>query len=126
MMYSSIHKYFTIRKNQKSVLRRAFFSNKKGETMNIISIIKNPIVLAISEKLLEPVISLVSSLVIPKIKREAFEKMTEYLQIFADFILEQKSNVEATATTLDDEAYNLSKEAFKAFLDEANALYAKM
>lgn len=94
--------------------------------MNIISVIKNPIVLAIGEKLLEPLIGLVSSLVIPKIKRQAFEKMTEYLQVFADFILEQKAKIESTETTADDEAYKLSKEAFKTFLDEANSLYEKM
>ena len=100
--------------------------NSKGENMNLVSVMKNPVILAIGEALLEPVVSLVKSLVIPKVKRLAFEKLSEGLQEFGEFILDQKVKVESTETTVDDEAYALSREAFKAFLDQANSLYEKM
>lgn len=86
----------------------------------------NPIVQGLIKEFLPIIASLVSSFVIPKIKRKAFERMADGLQEFSGFVLDQKAKVEATATTLDDEAYQLSKEAFKKFLDETFCLYEKM
>lgn len=86
----------------------------------------SPIVKSVLTELLPILVSLVSTIVIPKAKRKAFEKMTEGLQDFGSFILEQKEKVEESETELDNGAYKLSKEAFKKFLDEANKLYEKM
>lgn len=94
--------------------------------MNFVEIAKNPLVLAFGKEMLDVLIGLIKSLVIPRVKRKAFEKMSEGMQEFGEFILEQKTKVEATETIVDDEAYKLSREAFKKFLDEANALYSKM
>lgn len=94
--------------------------------MKISDLIENPVIELLSNELLKPIAALVVSIVIPKVKRMAFEKMSEGLQEFGEFILEQKAKVESTETIVDDEAYNISKEAFKVFLDEANALYLKL
>jgi len=88
--------------------------------------LKNPFVIAMGKELFVQIVDLVKSLVIPKIKRVAFEKMTEGMQEFGEFILEQKEKVKATETLIDDEAYLISKEAFRKFLDEGEKLYQLM
>ena len=94
--------------------------------MIFTDVLKNPLVLAVGNELLNVIVPLVKSFVIPKIKRVAFEKMGENLQHYAEFVLEQKEKVEKTESEVDDETYKLSKEAFKVFLDQANHLYQKM
>jgi len=94
--------------------------------MNWIDFAKNPLIVAFGKEVLDVIVDLVKSLVIPKAKRVAFEKMSDGLQEFGEFILEQKEKVNASPEKWDDEAYLISKEAFKKFLDEANALYLKM
>jgi hypothetical protein len=94
--------------------------------MNFLTVLKNPLVLAFGKELLGELIKLVSSVFIPKVKRYAFEKMTEGIQEFGEFILDEKEKIEATETTLDDDAYAISKEAFRKFLDEGEILYSKM
>jgi hypothetical protein len=94
--------------------------------MNIFAIVTNPLVAALGKNLIDVVASLVKSKLVPKIKRVAFERMTEGLQEFGEFILEQKEIIEKTETKLDDEAYKLSLEAFDKFLNEAQILRKKL
>lgn len=94
--------------------------------MGFFKFITNPIVIKIGKILLGDLIELIGADNVPKIKRKAFEKMTESMQEFSEFILEQKQKVEATETELDNIAYNASKKAFRHFLDQGEELYKRM
>ena len=112
--------------NRRAAEALLFKTPIKEDILSISTVFKNPLVIALGQEILSEVVKLVKSVVVPKAKRVVFEEMSEKMQEFGEFILEQKEKVESTETTIDDEAYKLSKEAFRKFLDEGEKLYQKL